>query len=60
MNTTLLWCVIFPVTYGYISTDFDVLYVQQLMLKKDCGNIFLEQHQFFMSKSGHAQNGFSN
>jgi len=44
----LLWCVIFPVTYGYISTDFDVLCVQQLMLKKkDCGNILLEQQQFF-------------
>jgi len=30
------------------------------MLKKDCGNIFLEHHQFFMSSSRHADNGFSN
>jgi hypothetical protein len=60
MNITLLHCVIFPVPYGYISTDFDVLCVQQLMLKKDSCNIFLEQHQFSMSSSSHADNGFSN
>ena len=43
----LLHCVIFPVPYGYISTDFDVLCVQQLML-------------LFISSSSHADNGFSN
>jgi hypothetical protein len=56
----LLHHVIFRTPCGNAPTDFNVLYIQELMLNTGCENVWLVQHWFLMSACSHVDRLFSN